>query len=584
MEKPWYKNYDERVPTSIDVPDITLDYILRESTRKYPYNTATNFVLSYLLGGRFTVGAKATYQQLNEQVDRFANALYQLGVRKGDRVAIMLPNSPHFVIAFFAAMRIGAIVVNINPTYTARELKHQVEDAGAETIILLNLFWPRLREVQEDTPIKRVIVAHVFDTLSFPSNFLVKTKQKKDPSWVDVHPEHSIFFFQHLLEKYPPMPPKVELSPDDVALFQYTGGTTGVPKAAMLTHRNLVANALMIHGWLPTTNLGEEKMMCAIPFFHVYGTTVAMIFGIYVGGELTIVPNPRELDHVMAVLQKERTTLFPGVPAMYIRIINHPKVTEYNLHSIKACISGSAPLPIEVQERFGQITGGRLVEGFGMTELSPVALCNPVYGVRKPGSVGVPMPSVDAKLVDLETGADLPFPSDKEGELAVRGPMVMKGYWNRPDETAAMVDADGWLRTGDICKVDADGYFSIVDRKKDMIIASGFKVLPRDVEEVLYTHPKVMEAVVVGVPNPARGDDTVMAFIVPQPGSSPNAEEIREFCKQHLAEYKVPRAVEFREELPKTMVGKVLRRVLVEEEKQKLAAKAAKPQEQPASV
>ncbi|HWQ13012.1 MAG TPA: long-chain fatty acid--CoA ligase [Roseiflexaceae bacterium] len=582
MDRPWFKSYEERVPHTIDVPDVTLDFFLRESARKYPYNTATNFVLSYLLGQRVTIGGKLTYQKLNELVDRFANALYQLGVRKGDRVAIMLPNSPHFVVAFFAAMRIGAIIVNNNPTYTARELKHQLEDSGAETIVLLNLFYPRLREIQEDTPIKRVIVAHIFDTLPFPSSLLVKAKQKKDPAWVDVHPEHNIFFFERLLEKYPAMPPRVEVTPEDVALFQYTGGTTGLPKAAMLTHRNLVANTLQVHAWLPSASLGQEKMMAAIPFFHVYGMTVCMIFGVSIGAELTIVPNPRELDHVMNVIQKERTSIFPGVPAMYIRIVNHPKVAEYDLRSIKACISGSAPLPIEVQERFGQITGGRLVEGYGMTELSPVSHCNPVFGRRKKGSIGVPLPGVDAKLVDLETGEDLPFPTDREGELAVRGPMVMKGYWNRPEETAATVDADGWLKTGDICKVDEDGYFYIVDRKKDMIIASGFKVLPRDVEEVLYTHPKVMEAVVVGVPHPARGDDTVKAFIVPQPNSNPTAEEIREFCKQHLAAFKVPREIEFRAELPKTMVGKVLRRVLVEEEKQKQAA--AKAEEQPAGA
>jgi long-chain acyl-CoA synthetase len=584
MDKPWLKSYDDRVPQTVEIPDVSVDFFLRESARKYPYNVATNFVLSYLLGGRVTIGGKLTYQQLNEKVDRFANALYQLGVRKGDRVALMLPNSPHFVIAFFAAIRIGAIVVNNNPTYTARELKHQLEDAGAETIILLNLFWPRLREIQEDTPVKRVIVAHIFDMLPFPSSLLVKAKQRKDPAWVDVHPEHNIFFFERLLEKYPPMAPRVELSPDDTALFQYTGGTTGLPKAAMLTHRNLVANTLQINAWLPTASPGQEKMMCAIPFFHVYGTTVAMIFGVYLGGELTIIPNPRELDHVMAALQKERSTLFPGVPAMYIRIVNHPRINDYDLRSIKACISGSAPLPIEIQERFGEITGGRLVEGFGMTELSPVAMCNPVYGVRKKGSIGVPMPDVEAKLIDLETGADLPFPAEKEGELLVRGPMVMKGYWNRPEETASTVDAEGWLRTGDICKVDEDSYYFIVDRKKDMIIASGFKVLPRDVEEVLYTHPKVMEAVVVGVPNPARGDDTVKAFIVPQPDTTPTADEIREFCKQHLAGYKVPREVEFRAELPKTMVGKVLRRVLLDEEKQKLAERSKKAEEQPAKV
>jgi len=413
----------------------------------------------------------------------------------------------------------------------------------------------------------------------------VKAKQKRDPAWVDVHPEHNIFFFQRLLEKYPPMPPKVDVSPDDVALFQYTGGTTGLPKAAMLTHRNLVANTTQVTAWLVGAEMGREKMMSAIPFFHVYGMTVCMLFGVALGAEMAIVPNPRDIDFVLRVIQKERTSLFPGVPAMYIRIINHPKVAEFDLKSVKACVSGAAPLPIEVQERFGEITGGRLVEGYGMSELSPVAICNPLYGTRKKGSIGIPIPNVDAKLVDLETGEDLPFPTDKEGELVVRGPMVMKGYWNRPEETAATIDADGWLHTGDICKVDEDGYFYIVDRKKDMIIASGFKVLPRDVEEVLFTHPKVMEAVVVGVPNPARGDDTIKAFIVPQPGSNPSAEEIREFCRQHLASYKVPREIEFRDELPKTMVGKVLRRVLLEEEKQKMAAQnSATSAAQPAKV
>jgi long-chain acyl-CoA synthetase len=576
MEPIWQQHYEARVPKSLSFPNETLNDLLVETTRKYPYNTATNFVLSYLLNGFFTVGGKLTYKKLNELVDRFATALHQLGVQKGDRVALMLPNSPHYVIAFFGAMRLGAIVVNNNPTYTPRELKHQLEDSGAETIILLNLFWPRLREVQSETPIKRVIVAHVFDTLGFPSHFLVKARQRKDPAWVDVHPESNIFFFQHLLEKYGPTPPKVDVSPDDLALFQYTGGTTGLPKAAMLTHQNLVCNTLQVGAWWTEGKPGQEKMMAAIPFFHVYGMTVAMIYGLYMGAELVIVPNPRPIDNVMDVIQKERCTLYPGVPAMYIGIVNHPKVGDYDLHSVKACISGSAPLPMEIQERFGKITGGRLVEGFGMTETSPVTHCNPIYGLRKTGSIGIPVPETEAKIVDLDSGIDLPFGTDKEGELLVRGPQIMKGYWQREDETAQAIDGDGWLRTGDICKVDSDGYFFIVDRKKDLIIASGYKVLPRDVEEVLYTHPKVLEAVVVGVPNPVRGDDTVKAFIVPKPGTQPTVEEIKEFCRLNLAPYKVPREVDFRDELPKTMVGKVLRRVLVEEEKQKIAAQVAK--------
>jgi long-chain acyl-CoA synthetase len=579
LSKPWLSSYEQGVPPTLSYPNQTLNDLLQNTARTYADKPATNFVLRYMLGGRFTIGGKMSYRQLSEQIDRLATALYQLGVRKGDRVGVMLPNSPHYVITFFAAMRLGAIVVNINPTYTSRELAHQLNDAGAETIVLLNLFWPRLREVRGETPVKRVIVAHVFDTLSFPSSLLVKSAQKKTPEWVDVHPEQDTFFFQHLLEKYGPTPPKATVAPDDVALFQYTGGTTGLPKAAMLTHRNLVANVLQINAFLPSGVPGGEKMMAAIPFFHVYGMTVAMLYGIYMGAELIIVPNPRPIDNVMTIMQKERATLYPGVPAMYIGIINHKDIAKYDLKSIKACLSGSAPLPMEVQEKFGQITGGRLVEGFGMTELSPVSHANPVFGKRKSGSIGVPLPDTEAKIVDLETGEDLPFDGEATGELCVRGPQVMKGYWNRPEETAETIDVDGWLHTGDICKVDPEGYFYVVDRKKDMIIASGFKVLPRDVEEVLFMHPKVMEAVVAGIPNPERGDDTVKAYIVPKAGEAPTAEELREFCKLHLATYKIPREVELRTELPKTMVGKVLRRVLVEEEKAKQQAAREKKAE-----
>jgi long-chain acyl-CoA synthetase len=575
MDRLWFNSYEPLVPKTLEYPNITLDTFLTESARKYPYNTATNFVLSYILGGRYTVGGKQTYRELNELVDRFANALYQLGVRKGERVALMLPNSPQFVIAFFAAMKLGAIIVNNNPTYTPRELKHQLEDSGAETIVLLNLFWPRLHEVQAETPLKRVIVTQIFDTLGFPSNLLVKSKQRKDPAWFDVPSEPNVYFFKDLIDSYGSKVPHIEVSPDDIALFQYTGGTTGLPKAAMLTHRNLVANTLQVASWLPGGQPGAEKLMAAIPFFHVYGMTVGMIYAIYSGAEIVIVPNPRPIENVMNIIQTERCSVFPGVPAMYIGIVNHPKVNEYDLKSVKACISGSAPLPMEIQEKFGQITGGRLVEGFGMTEASPVTHCNPVFGMRKNGSIGIPLPDTEAKIVDLETGGELPIGGDGQGELCVRGPQVMKGYWNKPEETAEQIDPDGWLHTGDICKTDADGYFYVVDRKKDMIIASGFKVLPRDVEEVLFMNPKVLEAVVVGIHHPTRGDDTVKAYIVPKPGEQPSAAEIKEFCKQHLAPYKVPREVEFRTELPKTMVGKVLRRVLIEEEKQKSGATTA---------
>ena len=567
MDKPWLRSYEPVVPPSLTYPSTTLYAQLAETTRQFPHNMAAKLILSYLLGGKVTIGGQLTYQQLLNQVERFANALSQLGVKKGDRVALMLPNSMHYMIAFFGAMRIGAIIVNNNPTYTARELKHQLVDSGAETIIILNLFYPRLREIQSDTPIKRVIVCHMFDMLGFPSKQLVKAKQKRDAAWVDVHPEHDIFFFERLLQKYSAVAPAVDVHPDDVAVLQYTGGTTGLPKAAMLTHRNLVTNATQINAWFTSAERGVEKFMCAIPFFHVYGLVVAMVYGVSIGAEMQIVPNPRPIDNVMNIMQKERSTVYPGVPAMYIGIVNHPKIADYDLRSIKACLSGSAALPVEIQTKFNDLTGGRLIEGFGMTELSPVSHANPLHGVSKKGSVGVPLPDTDAKIVDLETMQDIPIGSDASGELWVRGPQVMKGYWERPEETSNTITADGWLRTGDIAKTDDDGYFYIVDRLKDMIIVSGLKVLPRDVEEVLYMHPQIREAAVVGIPHKERGDDTVTAYIVTHDGNAISTDELKAFCKQYLADFKVPRAFEFRTELPKTTVGKVLRRALVEEAK-----------------
>jgi len=569
MDKPWLTSYEAGVPPTLSYPAQTLGELLAASARTYATQTATSYVLRYMLGGRLTIGGKLSYKQLDEQVDRMATALYQLGVRQGERVAVMLPNSPHYLIAFFAAARIGAIVVNINPTYTSRELAHQLNDAGAETLVLLNLFWPRLQEARSETPIKRVIVAHVFDTLGLPARLLVRRAQQKLPEWVDVPAAPDVFFFSELLARYPPSPPAVAISPEDVALFQYTGGTTGLPKAAMLTHRNLISNVTMVDAWVTDGKPGAETIMAAIPFFHVYGMTTALLYGVLLGARIVTVPNPRPISTVMEIIAKERCTIFPGVPAMYIGIINHKDVASYDLKSIKVCVSGSAPLPLQVQEKFEQITGGRLVEGYGLSETSPLTHGNPVRGKRKVGSIGVPFPDTDAKIIDLETGASLPFDGASQGELCVRGPQVMKGYWNRPEETLATIDADGWLHTGDICTVDAEGYFFVVDRKKDMINASGFKVLPREVEEVLFMHPKVMEAVVAGIPHPERGDDTVKAYIVPKPGEPPTVEEIRAFCKLHLAAYKVPREVEFRDELPKTAVGKVLRRILVEEERAK---------------
>lgn len=565
MEKPWLAHYEKDVPHTINYPPIPLHQMLEDSARKYPDRPAAKLILRYL--GPITLGATLNYRQLQDQVNRFAAALAALGVHKGDRVALMLPNLPQFVIGFYGALKAGAIVVNTNPTYTSREIEHQFSDAGAETVVLLSGFYSKLKEIQARTQVKRVIIADVPEYVPAPFNVLVKSNVKKHGLMVDVPEGEGIYHFRKLLDQHPEAPPKVTVTGDDTALFQYTGGTTGVPKAAMLTHYNLVANTMQVKNWMVTIEEGKERVMGAIPFFHVYGMTVSMSLAIYVGAELDIIPNPRPIEGVMMAIQKERATIYPGVPTMYIGIINHPDVAKYDMKSVKACISGAAPLPMDVQVKFGEITGGRLVEGYGLTEAAPVTHCNPIYGQRKTGSIGIPFPDIEAKIMDYEKLVEKPV--GEEGELWVKGPQVMKGYWDKPDETAKTITEDGWLRTGDIARMDSQGYFYIVDRLKDIIIASGFNIVPREVEEVLYLHPKVQEAVVAGVPDPYRGE-TVKAYVVLKPGETATVDEITTFCARHLAQFKVPKQVEFRSELPKTQVGKFLRRVLVEEEKQKL--------------
>ncbi|HUC42612.1 MAG TPA: long-chain fatty acid--CoA ligase [Candidatus Sulfotelmatobacter sp.] len=566
MSPPWTRFYEEGVPPTVTIPPWTLPDLLDASAKEYPERTALTFFVDPKLPP-----SRMTYAALRDATLRFATALYQLGVRKGDRVAIMLPNCPQFPVVFFGLLRLGAIAVNINPLYVSREMREQLVDSGAETIILLDAFFPRLREIRQETAVRRVIVIDAAETMSFPFRQIVHLVQRIHGERVRVRPQADIFFLPHLLAKYPPSPPRIAVEPRDVALFQYTGGTTGIPKAAMLSHFNLVANTLQLSAWFVRAERGRETVMAAIPFFHVYGMTVCMIFGVYAGATLVLVPRPRPIEGVMRLIQKTGATIFPGVPTLYTAINNHPDVAKYDLGSVKLCLSGSAPLPVEVAETFERLTGGRLVEGYGMTELSPVATANPLFGKRKVGSIGLPLPDTDVKIVDLESGA--PLATGAEGELAVKGPQVMLGYWNKPNETATAI-RDGWLLTGDIARIDDEGYVTIVDRKKDMISASGLKVLPSEVEKVLVRHEAVQEAVVAGVPDPYRGE-TVKAYLVLKPGRTASPEQIIAFCRLHLAGFKVPTQVEFRAELPKTMIGKVLRRVLVEEERAKAAAKGA---------
>ncbi len=576
IERPWFAHYEKGVPATIDIPEMPLHQIMHETAAKFPSNTAVRMVLKYLPMG-LVIQSKLTYRELDELSNRFANALISLGVKPGDRVAIMLPNLPQTIVAFFGVLKAGGTVVNTNPTYTPREVQHQLSDSGAETMIIMSGLYDRLAQIRDKVSVRNVIVADVPDTLSWPFKGLVEKQVRSAGQMVDVPSAPDVHHFNDLVKRASSAAPNIDIDTSSTVLFQYTGGTTGVPKAAELTHRNLAANLAQMDAWFTKVEYGGERVLFALPAFHVYGMTVAMLFGTYIGAELVIVPDPRNTSHILDVLQNEKITLYPGVPAMYIGIINHPKVQEYNLRSVKACLSGGSALPVEVAQQFEEITGGILVEAFGMTESSPVTHANPLFGQRKSGSIGVPIPSTDAQIVTLEpdeSGEYQPLGVGDEGELRVKGPQVMKGYWGRPDETAKTVSHDGWLHTGDIAKMDEEGYFYIVDRKKDLIIAGGYNIVPREVEEILFAHPAIMEAAVVGSPHPKRGE-TVKAFIVLAPGKNATQEEIDAYCRENLAPYKVPRLYEFRDELPKTQIGKVLRRELVREEKERYAKEQA---------
>ncbi len=555
MERPWLKFYEPGVPASIPYPDIPLHQNLTDAARDYPQSPATIFFDAVL-----------TFQDLDALADRFAAGLQQAGVKKGDRVAIYLPNCPQFIIAYYGTLRAGGIVVPCNPLYVARELEHQLNDSGSETIVVLSKLYPVVKAVRERTPLKRVIVTSIKEYFPPILRFLFTLlKEKKEGHAVDISRDPDTIWFKDFLRAAPAKPHPVPVTPQDTACLLYTGGTTGVPKAAELSHRNLVANALQCAAWC-SGRRGQERFLAALPLFHSYGMTTCMNAGIYMASPIILLPQFK-LKDVLEAINKHQPTIFPGVPTMYVAINNFPDIKDYNLRSIRACISGAAGLPVEVQQKFQELTGGRLVEGYGLSEASPVTHGNPVFGDCRIGTIGVPFPDTDAKIVDLETGTQ-ELPPGEPGELIIKGPQVMRGYWNRPDETA-LVLREGWLYTGDIARRDADGYFQIVDRKKDMIIAGGFNIYPRDVEEVLYQHPKIKEAVVAGVPDEYLGE-VVKAYVVLKEGETATEQEIIEFCRQNLAKYKVPRIVEFRKDLPKTMVGKILRRVLVEEDRAKM--------------
>jgi len=551
-DKPWISSYEEGVPENIEYKEICLPEILEKSAGMFPDKMALLFQ-----------GYKITYRQLNDMVNRFAACLHAFGINKGDSVAILLPNVIPCVVACYAILKIGGITVMNNPLYSDRELEHQFNDSDSKLLITLDLLGNRMIDLRHKTKIKQIIYTSIGDYLPFPKNILFPLVAKKKNLAANVKSAENVYKWKDVMAKSSPTPPDVELSFDDVAMYQYTGGTTGVSKGTMLTHGNLSKQVQQIEAWFPTFNKGEEVMLGALPIFHVFGLSVAMNFAIHMGWGHILVPKPQP-EPLLEAIGKFKPTFAPLVPTMYIGMLNHPDIDKVDMTSISGCFSGSAPLPVEVIRDFENKTGAVIVEGFGLTETTPVTHINPFAGgKRKVGSIGVPISDTQCRIVDLDDG-NTDVPVGETGELLIKGPQVMKGYWNNPEETAKTL-IDGWLRTGDIAKMDEEGYFYIVDRKKDMIISSGCNVYPRDIEEVLYEHPKIQEACAIGIPHPTRGE-AIKAFVALKEGETATQEELIEYCTDKLAKYKLPTEIEFRDELPKTNVGKILKKKLREEE------------------
>jgi long-chain acyl-CoA synthetase len=551
--RPWTTHYDPGVPASLVYPRVPLHAVLDDTAERQPNAVATIFF-----------NRKRTYKSISDDAWRFANGLRRLGLEKGDRVALVLPNTPQFIVAFYGALRAGAIVVPCNPVYTPPELHHQLADSGARFVVVLSRLYPVVRAARPGTAVECVIVTNIKEEMPPLTRALFTlAREKKGGHRQPFKGDAGAVAFRGVLSA-PAEPFAAGTGPDDIALLQYTGGTTGISKGAMLSHRALVANTLQCRAWFTNLRDGQDAAVALMPFFHVYGLTVVMSLGVEAGATLILEPQ-FELERLLKDIQRYRPKLFSGAPRIYNAINNSPLAGKYDLRSIEACISGSAPLLVETHRRFVELTGARLVEGYGLTEAAPVTHCNPIFGKgkQKIGTIGVPFPDVESRIVDAETG-EREMPIGEPGELVLRGPQLMDGYYKRPDETAQTI-RDGWLHTGDIATVDAEGYVTIVDRKKEMIIVSGFNVYPRDVEEVLATHPAVLDAAAIGVPHPIKGEE-VKAFIVLKPGASATAEEIIDHCRKSLAPFKVPKEIEFRDALPKTYVGKTLRRQLAQEE------------------
>ena len=547
--EPWFTNWPADVPKSIEYPQVPLFEILRTTAKKHPEKTAISYFENEI-----------SYSELDLLSDKFAVALSKLGVPKGDKVAIFLPNVPQFIIAYFGILKVGAVTTAISPLYKEREVEYQLNDSEAETIVVLDSLYPIVEKVAEKTKVQQIIVASLMEYAS---------KTASPPNLTP--PKPNTILFQQLISETTGKPPKIKINPtEDLAALQYTGGTTGTVKGAMLTHTNLVANTIQFATWIKG-EAGKETFLTALPLFHIYGMTTSMNVPLSLAANMVLLPR-FDPTTVLQTIQKHGVTVFCGVPTMYAILLTNPELAKYDLTSIRVCISGASPLPPQVQRKFMEITGGFLAEGYGLTEASPVTHCTPVDRTMKTvrvGSIGLPLSDTDAKILDIETG-EKTLPPEEIGELAVKGPQVMKGYWKRTEETASVL-RNGWLYTGDIGKMDEKGYFYITDRKKDLIKYKDYSVYPREIEDVLYEHPAVKLCAVVGKPDSLTGESP-KAFIVLKENAKASKSELMAFMKEKVAPYKMVREVEFRRELTISSAGKVLRRVLQEEE----WAKAAK--------
>ena len=559
MECSWLSGYDHGVPFTLVYPEWTVPDLLCRSASQFPDRPALLFY-----------GTCISYRQLDELITRFALGLRALGVGPGDRVAIMMPNIPQAIIAHYGALKAGAIVVQTNPLYVSHEIEAQLADAGSDTLISLDLFYPCIQTIHTNTSLKRIILTGVSEFLPAIKRLLYPIKARLKGQWIRVKKQPPLYDFLSLIRMAPDGSGETLPSrgPDDLALIQYTGGTTGTPKGVMLSHRNVVANALQCRHWVPDFHEGQEVFLGVVPLFHVYGLSTCLHLALMTGSAVVLLPRFQVVE-VLYAIHRYRPTIFSGIPAMFLRINEYPKVDRYDLRSLRICLSGAGPLYAEVQSRFEKLTGVKISEGYGLTEAGPVTHCNPIYGERPMGSMGVPFPDTEARIVDPETGTREQSIGEV-GELVLRGPQVMQGYWNKESDTREVL-RDGWLYTGDIVRRDEAGFFYLVDRKKDLIKSRGENVYPRDVEEALFKHPAVKDVVVVGIPHRQLGE-AVKAYVVRKDGQRVSERELMEHCRKVLAKFKVPSAIEFRQELPRTLVGKVLRRRLRDEEMQKAAA------------